>query len=109
MRSGGERAFLQVFPPFFMAHRTICLAVSTTEFDTRSMTEALKKGFFGRLRERLTKTRSTLVDNVKRVFAGRTRIDEEVFEELEEILIEADMGVETVLTIVEDMRRISKE
>lgn len=72
------------------------------------MTEE-KKGFFGRLRDRLTKTRTTLVEGVKQVFAGRTRIDDEVFEELEQILIEADMGVETVLAIVEDMRRISQE
>ncbi len=76
--------------------------------DTESMTEE-KKGFFGRLRDRLTKTRTTLVEGVKQVFAGRTRIDDEVFEELEQILIEADMGVETVLAIVEDMRRISQE
>ena len=68
-----------------------------------------KKGFFGRLRERLSKTRGNLVDNVKRVFSGRTRIDDEVFEELEEILIQADLGVETTMEIVEDMRRISRE
>ncbi len=68
-----------------------------------------KRGFFGRLRERLTKTRSSLVDNVKRVFAGRTRIDEDVFEELEEVLIGADLGVETTLSIIEEMRRAARE
>ena len=71
------------------------------------MTEP-KTGFFGRLRDRLGKTRSGLVDNVKRVFAGRTTIDEEVFEELEEILIQADLGVETALAVVEDMRAAAK-
>lgn len=71
------------------------------------MTEP-KTGFFGRLRDRLGKTRSGLVDNVKRVFAGRTTIDDEVFEELEEILIQADLGVETALAVVEDMRAAAK-
>jgi fused signal recognition particle receptor len=67
-----------------------------------------KTGFFGRLRDRLGKTRSGLVDNVKRVFAGRTTIDDEVFEELEEILIQADLGVDTSLAIIEDLRAAAK-
>jgi fused signal recognition particle receptor len=67
------------------------------------------RGFFGRLRDRLTKTRTSFVSNVKRVFSGRTRIDDEIFEELEQVLIEADMGVETTLAIVEDMRRVARE
>jgi len=71
------------------------------------MTEP-KTGFFGRLRDRLGKTRSGLVDNVKRVFAGRTTIDDEVFEELEEILIQADLGVDTALAVIEDMRAAVK-
>lgn len=68
-----------------------------------------KPGFFARLRDRLTKTRGTLVDSVRRVFAGRTRIDDSVFDELEQVLIEADLGVDTTMSIVEDMRRISRE
>jgi fused signal recognition particle receptor len=68
-----------------------------------------KKGLFGRLRERLTKTRSSLLTNVKRIFAGRPKIDDEVFEELEQVLIEADLGVETTMAIIEDMRRITRE
>lgn len=69
----------------------------------------VKKGFLGRLRDRLGKTRTGLVESVKSVFVGHTRIDAEVFEELEEILIQADLGVETTLTIVEDMRRVARE
>lgn len=61
------------------------------------------KGFFGRLQERLSKTRGQLVDNVKRVFGGG-RIDEEVLEQLEEILIEADIGVDTSMALVNEMR-----
>lgn len=69
----------------------------------------LKIGLINRLRERLDKTRSTLAGGVKRLFAGRTRIDDEVFSELEELLIEADLGVETTLGIIEDLRRITRE
>ena len=68
-----------------------------------------KPSFFGRLRERLSKTRSGLVENVKRVFAGRTRIDDAIFDDLEEILITADLGAETSIEIVADMRRVARE
>jgi fused signal recognition particle receptor len=71
--------------------------------------ESKKTGFFGRLKERLVKTRSTLVEKVKNIFAGRTAIDDEVFDQLEQTLIEADLGVDTTLAIVNDMRRIVKE
>ncbi|MBI5094368.1 MAG: signal recognition particle-docking protein FtsY [Candidatus Hydrogenedentes bacterium] len=67
------------------------------------------RGFFGRLRESLGKTRTNLVKNVKRIITGRTVIDDEVFDELEQTLVEADLGVETALTIVKDMRRIASE
>ena len=67
------------------------------------------KGFFARLKERLVKTRDALADNVRRVFTGKTRLDDEVFEELEAVLIQADLGVETTLAILEDMRRVARE
>ena len=68
-----------------------------------------KLGFFGRLRERLTKTRSSFVSNVRRVLLLRPVIDDEVFDELEQILIEGDLGVETTMSIIGDMRRIARE
>jgi fused signal recognition particle receptor len=67
------------------------------------------KGFFTRLKERLTKTRTNLVDNIRRVLAGRTRIDADVYEEIEEILITADLGVETSLALIDDMRSKAEE
>jgi fused signal recognition particle receptor len=66
-------------------------------------------GFIGKLKERLTKTRSSLLANVKRVFSGRLRIDDDVFDELEQVLIEGDLGVDTTMAIIEDMRRIARE
>lgn len=62
------------------------------------------RGFFGRLRDKLSKTRGNLADGVKRIFTGHTSVNDEVYEELEEILIQADIGVETTLTIIEDLK-----
>ena len=70
---------------------------------------AENSSFFERLRERLGKTRSGLVAGVMGVFSGHTRIDETVFEELEEILIQADLGVETTLELVEQLREQTRE
>ncbi len=66
-------------------------------------------GFLGKLRDRLGKTRGQLVENVLKVFGGHSVVNDEVFEELEETLIQADLGVETTLSIIEDMRRRAKE
>ncbi len=65
--------------------------------------------FFGRLKEQLGKTRSNLVENVKQVFTGRGKINPAVYEDLEEILIQADVGVETTMEIVEHMRKTARE
>jgi len=66
-------------------------------------------GFIGKLKERLDKTRSTLLANVRQVFSGRLRIDDEVFDELEEVLIEGDLGLDTTMAIIGDMKRIARE
>ncbi|PWW82366.1 signal recognition particle-docking protein FtsY [Prosthecochloris marina] len=63
-------------------------------------------GFFdklklSRLKEGLTKTRESIRENISRITQGRTDIDEEFLEELENILIAADVGVETTLSIVD--------
>ena len=65
-------------------------------------------GFFGRLKERLGKTRAVLADGVRRVFSGR-RVDDAVWDELEQVLIEGDLGVETALEIIEHMKKIARE
>ncbi len=69
----------------------------------------VKPGFFGRLKAGLGKTRSRLTERVKSVFSGRLRVDDEVFDELEEILIEADIGVETTFALIEELRRVTLE
>jgi fused signal recognition particle receptor len=65
-----------------------------------STTEAVTSKF----KEGLTKTRDALVGSVEDLFSRRKKIDEEFYEELEEILIGADVGVNTVLKLIEDLR-----
>ncbi|NMA68626.1 MAG: signal recognition particle-docking protein FtsY [Desulfitobacterium sp.] len=61
-------------------------------------------GFFSRLKAGLTKTRDQFVSRIEGVLTGRRKIDEELYEELEEILISADVGVHTSLELVESLR-----
>jgi fused signal recognition particle receptor len=64
-----------------------------------------KKGFFGRLKERLTKTRETLITRVDRLVLGKKEIDDELLEELEEILITSDLGVLTTQTLIDSVQQ----
>ena len=66
-------------------------------------------GFFKRLLAGLTKTRDNFVKNMDYIFRGFTNIDDEFYEELEEILIMGDIGVTTTENILEDLRRKVKE
>ncbi|MDE7259848.1 MAG: signal recognition particle-docking protein FtsY, partial [Lachnospiraceae bacterium] len=63
-----------------------------------------KKGFFGRLKEGLTKTRNNIVHGIDSVFSGFSNIDEEFYEELEEILIMGDIGVKATGEILDKLR-----
>ena len=68
-----------------------------------------KKGFFARLKEGLTKTRNNIVRGIDSVFSGFSAIDEDFYEELEEILIMGDIGVNATTEIVERLKREVKE
>jgi signal recognition particle-docking protein FtsY len=69
-----------------------------------------KKGLFARLKEGLNKTRNSILGSVDGMLSAFTKIDEDLFEELEEILIMADMGVETTMNIIDNLRkRVKKE
>lgn len=68
-----------------------------------------KKGFFSRLVEGLTKTRNNIVSGIDAIFSGFSNIDEEFYEELEEILIMGDLGVRATQDILEDLRKKVKE
>ena len=66
-------------------------------------------GFFSRLKEGLSKTRDNIVHGIDSVFSGFSSIDEEFYEELEEILIMGDIGVNATGDILERLRRQVKE
>lgn len=68
-----------------------------------------KKGFFARLKSGLQKTRDNIVRGIDSVFSGFSAIDEDFYEELEEILIMGDIGVNATMQIVERLKAQVKE
>ena len=68
-----------------------------------------KKGFFSRLKEGLTKTRDNIVAGIDAVFYGASEIDDDFYEELEEILIMGDIGVNATNDIIERMKEEVKK
>jgi fused signal recognition particle receptor len=68
-----------------------------------------KKGLFSRLKEGLTKTRNNIVKGIDSVFSGFSAIDDDFYEELEEILIMGDIGVNATEAILEKLKEQVKE
>jgi len=58
-------------------------------------------GYFRRLKDQLSKTRKTFSVGFDKIFAGKKRVDDDLLEELEELLITSDIGVQTALTLME--------
>ena len=68
-----------------------------------------KKGFFKRLVDGLTKTRNNIVSGIDSIFSGFSAIDEDFYEEIEEILIMGDLGINATTAIIEDLKQKVKE
>ena len=68
-----------------------------------------KKGFFGRLVEGLTKTRDNIVKGIDAVLGGFSSIDDDFYEEIEEILVMGDLGVHATEQIIENLKAQVKE
>ena len=66
-------------------------------------------GFFSKIKEGLRKTKESMVKKMQRVVNSFTKIDEELFEQLEETMIMCDMGVETSVQICQELRKLIKE
>lgn len=66
-------------------------------------------GFFDKLKEGLQKTRKGITEKIDQVLVSFGKIDDELFDELEEILISADVGIDTTLRIIEDLKKKVKE
>jgi len=77
--------------------------------ETSSDTPAGKSGgFFGRIKSalgsRLEKTRTEFVDKIKEVIKAAGKVDDQLIDRIEEILIQADVGAETTMRIVDEMK-----
>ena len=66
-------------------------------------------GFFGKIKEGLKKTKDSMINKMQRVVNSFTKIDEELFEQLEETMIMSDIGVETSVEICSRLRKKIKE
>lgn len=86
-------------------------AIEVVEAMVEESTETKPKfNLFSRLKEGLLKTKSGITDRVDNLLKSYKKIDEDLFEELEEILITSDMGVQTTMEVVEDLKdRVRKE
>jgi len=60
---------------------------------------------FAKLKERLTKTRSLVRNNIAKLFTGNIPLDDDLLERLEEILIQADVGVDVATELIRDLRK----
>ncbi len=68
-----------------------------------------KSGFFGRLVNGLAKTRNSIAHGFDAIFNGFSSIDEDFYEELEETLVMADLGINTTTAILDNLRKKVKE
>lgn len=68
-----------------------------------------KKGFFKKLVEGLTKTRDNVVSKIDSIFSGFSSIDDDFYEEIEEILIMGDIGINATNDIIENLKAKVKE
>jgi len=66
-------------------------------------------GFFSKLAEGLTKTRNNIMNSVSNIFTGHDIIDNDFYEELEETLIMADLGITTTTSVIENLKDKVKE
>ena len=66
--------------------------------------EPKKLGLFERLKSGLNKTRNAVSSSIDNLVNGKAKIDEDLYDELEEILISADMGVDTTVSVIDQLR-----
>lgn len=66
-------------------------------------------GFFDKLKQGLFKTKTAIVDKVDALFKQFVKVDEDLFDELEELLISADIGVNTTEEILDELRDVVKD
>lgn len=66
-------------------------------------------GFFAKIKKGLEKTTKNFSKKLDELFSGYSKIDEEIFEELEELLVLGDLGFETAIAVTEELRKRAQE
>ncbi len=77
--------------------------------NTKNQAQSDKSDFLSRLKQGLSKTRKILTTDIDELFAGNRKIDDELLEELEELLITSDIGVQTSIDLINNISRKSWE
>src|SRR6201988_3563434 len=91
--------------PVRSAFQSSVLGLNLSMEELQAQEAALEQEFSARFRRAVAATRESLSDKLDSVFAGRKQIDDELLDQLEEVLIAADIGVPTTLSILETVRR----
>ena len=91
--------------PARSAFQSSVLGLNLSMEELQAQEAALEQEFSARFRRAVAATRDSLSERLDTVFAGRKQIDEELLDQLEEVLIAADIGVPTTLDILEKVRR----
>ena len=95
--------------PVFAEESDVANAEDSISEDENDDSTKENKGFFKRLVAGLSKTRNSIVNSIDSVFSAFSSIDEDLYEELEEILITSDIGVKTTMEILDNLRDEVKE
>ena len=77
--------------------------------NTKNQAKSDNSDFLSRLKQGLSKTRKILTTDIDELFAGNRKIDDELLEELEELLITSDIGVQTSIDLIDNISRKSWE
>jgi fused signal recognition particle receptor len=85
--------------------QTSVLGLNLSMEELQAQEAALEQEFSARFRRAVAATRDSLSEKLDTLFAGRKQIDDELLDQLEEVLIAADIGVQTTLEILETVRR----
>ena len=91
--------------PARSAFQSSVLGLNLSMEELQAQEAALEQEFSARFRRAVAATRDSLSEKLDTVFAGRKQIDDELLDQLEEVLIAADIGVTTTLDILEKVRR----
>lgn len=83
--------------------------IEETEHQSEESESSMELSFFEKLKLGLTKTSRNLSKKIDELFLGYSKIDDEIFDELEELLILADLGFETALEIVKELKKRAAE